>query len=23
VIDTPHGGHGRQLHLIDIGGIVG
>ncbi len=23
VVDSPHGGHGRQLHLIDIGGIVG
>jgi hypothetical protein len=22
VIDSPHGGDGRQLHLIDIGGIV-
>ncbi|QDU46970.1 hypothetical protein Mal52_54980 [Symmachiella dynata] len=22
VVDTPHGGHGRQLHLIDISGIV-
>jgi len=23
VIDSPHGGEGRQLHLIDISGIVG
>jgi hypothetical protein len=23
VIDSPHGGQGRQLYLIDIGGIVG
>lgn len=23
VIDSPHAGSGRQLHLIDIGGIVG
>ena len=23
VIDSPHGGEGRQLHLIDIGEIVG
>ena len=23
VIDSPHTGHGRQLHLIDISGIVG
>ncbi len=23
VIDSPHGGEGRQLHLIDIGDIVG
>ncbi len=23
VIDSPHGGSGRQLHLIDISGIVG
>lgn len=23
VIDSPHGGNGRQLHLIDISGIVG
>jgi len=23
VIDSPHGGAGRQLHLIDISGIVG
>jgi len=23
VIDSPHGGEGRQLYLIDIGGIVG
>ena len=23
VIDSPHGGNGRQMHLIDIAGIVG
>ena len=23
VIDSPHGGHGRQMYLIDIAGIVG
>jgi hypothetical protein len=23
VIDSPHGGNGRQLHLIDISGIAG
>jgi hypothetical protein len=23
VIDSPHGGNGRQLYLIDIGGLVG
>jgi hypothetical protein len=23
VIDSPHGGHGRQMHLIDISSIVG
>ena len=23
VIDSPHGGNGRQMYLIDIGGIVG
>jgi hypothetical protein len=23
VVDSPHGGNGRQLYLIDIGGIVG
>jgi Tol biopolymer transport system component len=22
VIDSPHGGNGRQMHLIDISGIV-
>jgi Tol biopolymer transport system component len=22
-IDSPHGGDGRQIYLIDIGGIVG
>ena len=23
IIDSPHGGNGRQMYLIDIGGIVG
>jgi hypothetical protein len=23
VVDSPHNGHGRQLHLIDVSGIVG
>ncbi len=23
VVDSPHGGNGRQLHLIDVSGIVG